>query len=189
MGKNMIQLKDILNENKETEREIFEDLKGSYSLQGHFSIDRSFELKNTSKDIVNLDVPSNKPNHTLWTSTVFKDLDTFSTKWLKMVKNPDNYISWGQYFHVYTIQNNPDIFHAHNKADKQFLLDNYLKLENKYGDKYLNWEKIWENYDAFHVTQNGTDNIDMFDSWGIESTAWFRPKDYLKEQFVWKVET
>lgn len=160
---------------REEARDIrkFDELKGSYSFQGHMSNENEIELENISSfDPTEVNDVINKPEG-FWTSTIYKDAEAFKTKWTEFE------YSDADYFHAYTIVGSPNILHLGGKreADELFIG----------GERIVDiWRDIFEEYDAVHVYRGALGHR-KFRAWDIESTVWFQPKTYLKEQFVWKV--
>jgi len=157
---------------RESEIETFENLKGSYKLQGHGSDEREIELRNVS-DVEVGNKHINKPYKGFWTSTVFQDAETFKTKWSDFGSSE---ALQSDYFHVFTIKGSPNVLHVGSRK----------KAETVYNEYSTNWSRIANEFDAFHVYKDAL-TTSHYEYWDIESTVWFRPKDHLKKQFVWKV--
>lgn len=157
---------------------VYPKLERKYRFQGHLSFDKKIDLENAVGGRTFLDG--------FWTSTIYKEKDKFMTKWTKLINNDLAYGPTNEsegYFHLYTIVNNPNIYHVNSENKAEKFLDKYHR-ESKKGVK---WEKISKKFDAVHLLEGGLEN-EFFKLFNVESTIWFRPKDHLKEQFVWKME-
>lgn len=192
----MIKLKNFLFEDK-TEKEIkrFEEFKGSYSFQGHISTEKEIELQSVSPIVVgdksgwSVNLAHYSPPHGFWTSSIYKSVNEFKTKWQEFWHEGEKSISKsGRYLHAFTIDGNPNIVHLGSKkeAEKYYRQSSYA---TESGDliPILRWEQLAENKDGFHVYGSAL-QTEYFKSWDIESTVWFNPKKYLKKQFVWKLD-
>lgn len=126
----------------------------------------------------------------LWTSTLIKGSWSSWCEWtkhenFKYVKNGDAY--------VLNVAPQAKIFEISTRSDLDWLIERYTS-ENKLfdgADRYfirLNWEKLQEDFDAVHFSQDGVKNLlrnysrdgtrynVSMSAWDAESTVWFRWK-------------
>jgi len=190
----MYKFQNILSEISEEKADKFKDLVGSYNFQGHLSKNKKILLKNTQPSNVDpipyMDLIGGKakghyhPPNGFWTSTIYKGYEGFVTKWLKSkYQQTEN-----QYFHAYTIDGNPDIIHLESRDDVFKLYDESKYYDyNKENEKVVRWKDIAEDKDDVHVYGSAIDTV-YFKHWTVESTVWFNPLDYLKEEFTWKIQ-
>lgn len=182
----MFKLEEVLNVLNE---DVYHKLESDYSLQGHISEKRGFDLKSINPS--NLIKTPDRPYKGFWTSTVYKDVDKFVSKWMKFdrslspVGSSMHYDDDNIYFHLYTIKNGPNIKHIGSSEEAHEFVRSYREgFEIGHGE--IVWGRVAKDYDAVHVYDEGF-NHDVFIPWDVESTVWFDPKLYLKEQFVWKL--
>jgi len=189
----MIKFKRLVE--REEEKRKFDELKGSYSFQGHISHKEDISLRNMTPDavepgpvkqsFVDFDADDDLASERVtprgfWTSTIYKDLEDFTTKW----KESPWFNPKGKYFHTYTVQGNPNTRHVGSVSEVERVMEDYRIKENEI---LPDWKKISKDYDGFHV-YGGALETPQFEFWDVESTVWFNPRNYLKEQFSWKLD-
>jgi len=189
----MVRFKHLLKEQSENQVEKFEELKGSYSFQGHVSRKKDLELRNMGPKAVEPDEPLKKGGESeaivqermtpfgFYTSTIYKDMDKFITKWTdSRFTNPK-----GSYLHAFTVSSSADILHVESKKDVEDVKETYQTETEE--NAALDWSRIYGDFDGVHVFGEALSTF-QFKAWDLESTIWFKPKNNLQKQFTWKLD-
>ena len=130
----------------------------------------------------------NKPSGYLYASTMFTVDGNISSNWIEWVKYEDFYKNKYKNAISYTLQKKSKIFTVDSISDYADLLKRYGKVKQLAEDQYnlyIDFPKLAQDYDAFHLTLDAFYKLRMFRFYFEQIDFQIQKIFLIRQQRIW----